>query len=333
MSSRYKPIEVYEYDSTNRTNIKILNHDGSEYMTFSHNEIKSLKMNLKTGIFYFVGNIFGAPKELKLNDWKRDRNNIIKKIVVEIVKNGFAKRYAFNCGIQTLQEDYKTMSYLAVFRHDNIELPMFHTVKMFDNELVLDIKIDKTNISFKNISKGTAINLGLNAVGLGLGIIGVAATGSITIPVVIALGIGASSYGSATYDFIAEVTGQPELKGQGDFLQQLSGEIGKIIGNQIDFNPQKAEEITETGYSSFVLIYGLIMGRKSANILVNTKSYKISKAYEHGYVGIKKIILKSSTNATQFESGMRKFNKALFINDATNTISAGKSVYDKIPNR
>ncbi|WP_297407580.1 hypothetical protein [uncultured Cetobacterium sp.] len=333
MDSRYEQIEVHEYESSDRTSIKILNHDGSEYMTFSHNEIKSLKMNLKTGIFYFIGNIFGAPKELKLNDWKRDRNDIIKKIIIEIVKNGLAKRYAFHCGIQTLQEDYKTMSYLAVFRHDNIELPMFHTVKMFDNELVLDIKIDKSNISFKNITKGTAINLGLNGIGLGLGIVG-AVTGTITIPVVIALGIGASSYGSATYDFIAEVTGEPELKGQGDLLQQLSGEIGKILENRFNNSNNNLEKTFESTYSYFTFIYGTVVGTKSAMEVFKLKNFTgISKNYENGYIGMKKIILKSSTNATQFESAIRKFNKSLFINDTTNTISAGKSIYDKIPNR
>ena len=334
MVNTFKEIEVYNYATKNRTSIKIFNYDGSEYMSFAHNEIKSLKMNLKSGNFYFIGRIFGAPKELKLDAWKKNQNDLIKKVVVEIVQNGFAKCYIFNAGIQKLQEDYKTMSYLAVFKHDNIKLPLLHSVEMFDNELVLDIKIDKNNISFNNVSSATALNLGLSTIGFGIGVLGVASTGTITIPIVIALAIGGSSLVSASFDFTVEVLNNPKAKGQCDLLQQLTGEIGKKFGSLRGENINKSEENFENAYSMVVFFYGLLSGRDSLKTLFNTKSFtQVSKRFGNGYFNVKFVTLKNITNGSNVETAVRKFNKSLFINDATNTLGAGKSIYDKIPNR
>lgn len=114
-------------------------------------------------------------------NWLTNKKELIKKIEIIIVRNGFARHYILNVGIQSLQEDLKTLEFLVVLRHDNKEISLFHTVKMFTKGIVGDFKIDFTKISIENISRETAINLGLSTLGLGAGIIGVMSTGGVSV--------------------------------------------------------------------------------------------------------------------------------------------------------
>lgn len=332
---RYKDIEIYQYETTDQSNFKILNPDGTEYISINSNEIRNISINLKSGVVTLVGKILGGPKELELSKWKADKENLIKKLDFVIVKNGYAKHYILNAGIQKFREDYREMSYFVMFKHDNKDLPLYHTVDWINSDVRLDYKVDMREVGIKNVSTGTWVNLGVSIAGLGIGIVGVVSTGVITIPVAIALTVGAGYVSSSIFDFVIEYKNLPKEKlGNGDFVQQLIGEIAKIIAKKIGANEKLYEKVTEDTYSNVVFWYGILTGVKSIKILFNKNSFmKISKPFENGYIKIKDIKVRSNTNAAKFEGAQKSFNKKLFINDMTNTVGAGKTVYDKVSNR
>lgn len=334
MDSRFKPIEIFDYETTERTSFKIIDPNGNEYLNLNHTEIKNISIDLKSGVVFLTGRILGAPKELELSKWKRNQKDLIKKLEFVVVRNGYARHYILNAGIQKIQEDYQSMSYFVMFKHDNRQVPLYHTAESIADNLRIDYKVHLPDINFKNVSGGTWTNLGLSTVGIAGGIVGVL-TGTITIPVVISLVVGASTFSSATFDFTLELHEMPEdMKGQADFVQQFVGDIGKVLAQSMDKDEKKFEKKFEGLYSSALFIYGLMIGRTSAKTILNSKSFsKISKPFQKGYLKIKKITLKSSKNATKYEGATRAFNKELFINDLGNTIGAGQSIYDKISDR
>lgn len=334
MNSRFNPIEFFDYETTEKTRFRIVDPNGYEYLNLDHTEIKNISIDLKSGVVFLTGRILGAPKELELSKWKRNQKDLIKKLDFIIVRNGYAKHYILNAGIQKIQEDYQSMTYFVMFKHDNRQVPLYHTANLIADNLRVDYKVHLPDINFKNVSGGTWTNLSLATIGLAGGIVGVV-TGTISIPVVISLVIGASTFCSATFDFTLELHQMPEdMKGQVDLVQQFIGDIGKVVGRALKENEDSYEKKAENFYSLVLLVYGLAVGRTSAKTLFNSKSFsKISKPFQKGYLTIKKVTLKSSSNATKYEGATRIFNKELFINDLTNTIGAGQSVYEKISDR
>lgn len=334
MNSRFKPIEIFDYETTERTSFKIIDLNGNEYLNLNHTEIKNISIDLKGGVVFLTGRILGAPKELEISKWKRNQKDLIKKLEIVIVRNGHARHYILNAGIQKLQEDYQSMSYFVMFKHDNRQVPLYHTAESIADNLRIDYKVHLPDINFKNVSGGAWTNLGLSTIGLAGGIVGVL-TGTITIPVVISLVVGASTFTSATFDFTLELHEMPEeMKGQADFVQQFVGNIGKVVGTAMGEDENSSEKFMKNLYSQSIFLYGVFTGMKSANILFNNKSFsKISKPFQNGYIKLKKIKLKSSTNATKYEGASKVFNKELFINDLSNTIGAGQAIYEKISDR
>lgn len=332
---RYKDIEIYQYETTDQSNFKILNPDGTEYISINSNEIRNISINLKSGVVTLVGKILGGPKELELSKWKADKENLIKKLDFVIVKNGYAKHYILNAGIQKFREDYREMSYFVMFKHDNKDLPLYHTVDWINSDVRLDYKVDMREVGIKNVSTGTWVNLGVSIVGYGIGIAGVVSAGVITIPVTIALTVGAGYVSSSIFDFAIEYNNLPkEWLGNGDFVQQFVGWCGAILGEAASQDKEASEKKAENFYSKAVFVYGLVSGVKSAKILFNTKNFiNVSKPFEEGYIKIKSVKVRSNTNALKFEGAQKTFNKELFINDMTNTVGAGKTVYDKVSSR
>lgn len=334
MNSRFKPIEIFDYETTERTSFKIIDPNGNEYLNLNHTEIKNISIDLKSGVVFLTGRILGAPKELELSKWKRNQKDLIKKLEFVIVRNGYARHYILNAGIQKIQEDYQSMSYFVMFKHDNRQVPLYHTGESIADNLRVDYKVNLPDINFKNVSGGTWTNLGLSTIGIAGGIVG-ALTGTITIPIAVSLVIGTSTFSSATFDFTLELNGMPEdMKGQADFVQNFVGDVGKIIGKSFNQNEKLFKNSAEMIYSNIIFVYGVFVGVKSASVLFSNGSFSsISKPFQKGYIKLKKVRIKSSKNATKYEGATREFNKELFMNDLTNTIGAGQAIYDKIPNR
>lgn len=334
MNSRFKPIEIFDYETTERTSFKIIDPNGNEYLNLNHTEIKNISIDLKSGVVFLTGRILGVPKELELSKWKRNQKDLIKKLEFVIVRNGYAKHYILNAGIQKLQEDYQSMSYYVMFKHDNRQVPLYHTTQFLTDNIRVDYKVHLPDVKFSNLTLGTAVNMGLSSYGLYAGVVG-AVTAKITIPVVIGLVVGAGLFESARIDFMLELRGMPEdLKGEGDFVQQFIGDIGRIIGKSMSLDELKSENFFEKSYSEVVFYYGLISGRKSAKQLFDKKSFNaVSRPSKPTYYEKVKVIFKSKKNATKYEGAERKFNVNLFINDLMNTIGAGQSVYDKTSDR
>lgn len=334
MNSRFKPIEIFDYETTERTSFKIIDPNGNEYLNLNHTEIKNISIDLKSGVVFLTGRILGAPKELELSKWKRNQKDLIKKLEVVIVRNGYARHYILNVGIQKIQEDYQSMSYFVMFKHDNRQVPLYHTAESIADNLRIDYKVHLPDINFKNVSGGTWTNLGLSTIGIAGGIVG-ALTGTITIPVVISLVVGASTFTSATFDFTLELHDMPDnMKGKADFLQKFVGDIGRILAKVKKEDKEITAKKYEDRYSKTIFYYGIFTGIKSVNMLLNNKSFSsISKPFQQGYISLKKVKLKSTTNATRYEGASRVFNKELFMNDLMNTMGAGQSVYDKISDR
>ena len=334
MNSRFKPIEIFDYETSERTSFKIIDPNGNEYLNLNHTEIKNISIDLKSGVVFLTGRILGAPKELELSKWHKNKKEIIKKIEFVIVRNGYARHYILNAGIQKVQENYDTMSYFVMFKHDNRQVSLYHTANFYSNDLKVDYKVHLPDVSIKNVTSDTLVNLGLSGIGVGLGIAGMA-TGAITIPVVISFSVGVSFLGSASFDLMVEVCGTPELKGQGDLIQQVIGELGYAIGKYKNTDAKKSEKRFELAYSQATLIYGLVSSAKSAKAILTLKNFReISNGINgQSYIKIKKIFFRSSKNATGFEGAERTFNKELFINDLTNTIGGGKAIYDNSPSK
>lgn len=335
MNSRFKPIEIFDYETTERTSFKIIDPNGNEFLNLNHTEIKNISIDLKSGVVFLTGRILGAPKELELSKWKRNQEDLIKKLEFVIIRNGYAKHYILNAGIQKIQEDYKNMSYFVMFKHDNRQVPLYHTAESIADNLRIDYKVNLPEINFKNISPQTALSLGLSTYGIGAGVVG-ALTAEITIPVMVGLVVGASLFHSARVDFTLELHGMPEeLKGQADFIQQFVGEIGKIVAKNMKQNEKIFEKGGELLYSEIIFFYGIFTGRTSLKQLFNSKSFsKFTKKFGlQTYLKIKKVVLKSHKNATRYEGATRAFNFELFINDIMNTMGAGQSIYDKVSDR
>ncbi|MGL5935863.1 MAG: hypothetical protein ACRCZI_09600, partial [Cetobacterium sp.] len=240
-----------------------------------------------------------------------------------------------NAGIQKIQEDYQSMSYFVMFKHDNRQVPLYHTAESIMDNLRIDYKVNLPEINFKNISTQTALSLGLSTYGIGAAVVG-ALTAEITIPVMVGLVVGASLFHSARVDFTLELHGMPqELKGQADFIQQFVGEIGKIVAKNMKQNEKTFEKGGEVLYSEIIFFYGVFTGRISLKQLFNSNSFsKLTKKFGlQTYLKIKKVVLKSHKNATKYESVTRAFNFELFVNDIINTMGAGQSIYDKVSDR
>ena len=325
--SRFKEIEIYEYETDERTSFKIINFDGSIFLELDYKDIEDISLNLKCGIVILKGKILSVPKELELSKWKNNKNELIKKLEIKIVRNGFAKHYILNAGIQKVQEFYSTLSYIAVFKHDYNMSSLYYTMDFLSSNLRLDYKVHIPDI--RNVSNGTMLNVGLTSLGLGIGMISTG--GTITIPIAISLIVGTSTFYSAIYDFTVELYNYPnDLKGQGDFLQQFVGYVGRIVANFRNTNPKEAEILAENIYSQSVFVYGIYSGLISAKTLFNAKSFnKVSKIFEKGYIKFKKVNIRSKYTATSFEGMERVVDKKLLITDITNTIGAGQSIYDK----
>lgn len=83
MNSRFKPIEIFDYETTERTSFKIIDPNGNEYLNLNHTEIKNISIDLKSGVVFLTGRILGAPKELELS---------IRKVFQNLLKNLDYKR-------------------------------------------------------------------------------------------------------------------------------------------------------------------------------------------------------------------------------------------------
>lgn len=325
--SRFKEIEIYEYETTERTSIKILNLDGSIFLELNYKEIKNISLDLKCGIVILTGKILSVPREMELSKWKNNRNDLIKKIEIKIVRNGFVKHYILNVGIQRFQEFYSELSYVAVFKHDCNMSSLYYTMNFLSSNLRLDYKVHLPDI--RNVSKGSMLNVALAGLGLGIGIF--ATGGTITIPIAISIVIGTSNFYSAIYDFTLELYNYPEeLKGQGDFVKQFVGEVGKIIANLFKYDSIESEIFFENLYSSIILGYGIYSGLISAKTLFNAKNFsKVSKNFEKGYVKFKDVKIRAKHTATSFEGMERSLNKNLLFTDITNSVGAGQSIYEQ----
>lgn len=325
--SRFKDIEIYEYETDERTSFKIINFDGSVFLELDYKDIEDISLNLKCGIVILKGRMLSVPKELELSKWKNNKKELIKKLEIKIVRNGFVKHYILNAGIQRVQEFYSDLSYIAVFKHDYNMSSLYYTMDFLSSNLRLDYKVHIPDI--RNVSNGTMLNVGLTGLGLGIGMISTG--GTITIPIAISMIVGTSTFYSAVYDFTVELYDYPnDLKGQGDFLQQFVGDVGKILADFFEYDGLKSEKFFEEVYSSIVFGYGIYSGFVSAKILFNAKSFnKVSKVFEKGYVKFKKVNVRSKYTATSFEGMERVVDKKLLITDITNTIGAGQSIYDK----
>ena len=320
--SRFKDIEIYEYETDERTSFKIINFDGSVFLELDYKDIEDISLNLKCGIKLLKGRMLSVPKELELSKWKNNKKELIKKLEIKIVRNGFVKHYILNAGIQRVQEFYSDLSYIAVFKHDYNMSSLYYTMDFLSSNLRLDYKVHIPDI--RNVSKGTLLGLGLSGLGLVL-----STGGTITIPVGISIIVGGSTFGSVLYDFIIEYNGVYELKGQGDILQKIVGQIVSVFGKNEEIKKTMRQE-GENMYSRVVFIYGLISSREAVKRLFKFKNFsQLSKSYENGYFKIKDIKLKSSTNGTIIQGAKRNFESKVFINDVANTIGAGQSIYDR----
>ena len=103
MNSRFKPIEIFDYETTEKTSFKIIDPDGNEYLNLNNTEIKNISIDLKSGVVFLTGRILGAPKELELSKWKRNQKDLIKKLEFVIVRNGYARHYILNAVIKKIK--------------------------------------------------------------------------------------------------------------------------------------------------------------------------------------------------------------------------------------
>ena len=317
----FKPIEMYSYESKESSSIKIINHDGSEFLLTEGKNIKKISLNTVTGNVLLILKILENESELKFLEWKRDPKNLIKTIEVTIVKGGQANFYKLKVGIQMVHENYSMMETLIVLKHDTRDPTVFQAYKPLDYGIYADIKINKSDIKFKNVSKGTLINLGLSGIALALSI--PTGGGSLTLPVAITLATSGSAYVSAVLEFNFELRGDfQEYRGKTNLLQQLVGELGKSIDLQLHSSEMKREETYEKIYDYGIRFLGLISGIQGIKTLTDPKNYKeISKVYDSKtYILLKKIRIKSVKNFQGFEGATRSLNKNKLTSDVLNGV-------------
>lgn len=317
---RYKPIKAYEYKTNENSSIRVLNHDGSEYLFLKGTDIKKISFDTKTGNILIISEILGNSSEFKFMDWKRNSKDLIKTVELLIVKAGHGRFYKLDVGIQMIHDDYGRMETMIVLKHDTVESPLFHSIKPLDYGLYADIKIDKRDIDFKNISNGTMINLGLSSLALALAI----PTGgaSLTLPVTITIAISGSAYVSAYLDFSFELMGNiEEYKGKTNILQQLAGEIGKAIDQYSSSSEMKREARYEKNYDNGITFLGLISGIQGIKSLTNLKNFKaLSKSYNSKtYIKLQNIKINGSPTFQGLEGAKRSLNKNKLTSDVLNS--------------
>ena len=341
MNSRYIPIETYDYATDERSYIKIFNlQDEKEFLVINHNQFDNFSLDLKTGFCYFLGDIRGAIEELKLLKWKQDKSNenLIKKIDILIVKNGYGKRYIFNAGIQHLYEDYKKLRFTVVLKHDNNNTQLIQSVRPLGNDMILKINIDWEKVSLHNLTPSTTANFFLGGIGFALAVVGVKA--AVTVVTVVTLAIGASLFVSTTYEFLFELTGNFEdpRRGNMDFFQELFGLIfesvtekaNEYLGSNLD--ETMARNYGENLYFTGAFLFSILTAAAGIKRITSLKNYKtLGKRYDNAYIYLKKITTKGSFGH-KIEGGKRAFNYGSFGGDLFNTINLGKTGYDKAIN-
>lgn len=341
MNTRYAPIETYDYPTEERSYIRIINIQGDkEFLVLNHNQFDNFSLDLKTGFCYFLGDIRGEIEELKLLKWKQDQSNenLIKKIDILIVKNGYGKRYIFNAGIQHLHEDYKKMRFTVVLKHDYNNTQLIQSVKPLGNDMILKIDIDWDKVSLNNLTPSTTANFFLGGIGFALAIVGIKAT--VTVVTVVTLAIGASLFVSTTYEFLFELTGNFDdpRRGNMDFFQELFGLIFESVTEKTnEYLGSNLDETAARGYGEnlyFVgaLLFSILTSTAGFRRLTNLKNYRtLGKRYDNAYIYLKKITTKGNLGQ-KIEGGTRAFNYGTFGGDIFNSINLGKTGFDKATN-
>ena len=340
-------IEIYEYETKERTNFLLTNFGllEQEFLKFEGEEIDSFSIDYITGLIVLRGKILGKENEFKLHKWNQDKNDLIKKLDYMFVRNGFARHLRLNVGIESIYEDYKQMGYIATFRQDKRCDCFIHRIVPISYEFMLDLKIDKRNISISNI-KGDTINEAiLSSLGFGLamyegmGIISAASATaaiagttisfSVVIPVAITLVVGGSALVSSVVDIGLEILDMEEYKGKGNFLREFLGDIGEILGGK------RGEEILKSSYDTMIFLYGAVTGVISILSLTKINNYKkISKfAKSQSYIKIKFVKFRNTKTGAIIEGAERHFEKGRFIGDTLNSIDVTRTIDDEAKKR